>query len=255
MKSVPESISDPLRYWDVNVNGTINLLNVMKKYNCKSIIFSSSATVYGNVKETFLREDLPCNPCNPYGETKVVIEKILSNIFTSDPDNWRICNLRYFNPVGADPSGLFGEKFSYNPSNLFPYLNLVAGGKKKYLRVFGKDWPTKDGTAIRDYIHVCDLSYGHILAMNYLLFKKSQILNLNLGTGKGTTVLELIKTFERVNNCTIKYEFEDRRPGDVSSLIADNNLSKKIFKWYPQKSIEEMCKDSWNCFIKNKYAI
>ena len=132
---------------------------------------------------------------------------------------------------------------------------MVAGGKKKYLSVFGKDWPTRDGTAIRDYIHVCDLAYGHILAMNYLMLNNNQILNINLGTGKGTTVLELIKTFERVNNCEIKYEFKERRPGDVSSLVADNNLSKKIFKWHPQKSIEEMCKDSWHWFINNKCAI
>ena len=252
LKSVYESNLRPIQYWDVNVNGTINLLNVMNKFNCKSIIFSSSATVYGNSKEVFLKEELPFNPCNPYGETKATIENILSNVFKSDSDNWRICNLRYFNPVGADPSVLIGEKISLNPTNLMPYLNLVAGRLEKSLKIFGNNWPTKDGTAIRDYVHVSDIAYGHILAMSYLLSNKSQNLNINLGTGQGTSVLELIETFQRVNNCKIIYEFKERRLGDVCSLVADNSYAKTILQWSPSRSIEEMCKDSWNWFLKNK---
>ena len=252
LKSVYESTLDPIAYWDVNVNGTINLLKIMRKYDCKNIIFSSSATVYGNTEKTLLKEDLPFNPSNPYGETKVAIERILSDVFYSDLGNWKICNLRYFNPVGADPSGLFGEKFSLNPYNLLPYLNLVATGEKRSLSIFGNDWPTKDGTPIRDYVHVSDLAYGHVLAMNYLVSNDNQVLNINIGTGKGNSVLELIDTFQRVNNCEIRYEFKERRPGDVASLVADNDLLKNIFKWSPQRSIDEMCKDSWNWFLKNK---
>ena len=255
LKSVTESSFNPLSYWDVNVNGTINLLEVMSKFDCKTIIFSSSATIYGKSKKNFLSEDLPINPCNPYGETKATIEKILSNLFFSDFGNWRICNLRYFNPAGADPSGLIGEKFCLNPNNLFPYLNLVAGGKKKFLKIYGKDWPTRDGTAIRDYVHVNDLAFGHILAMNYLSAEKSQILNLNLGTGNGNTVLEVLNTFQKVNNCEIKYVFNDRRIGDVTSLVANNRNLKKLFKWSPSISISDMCRHSWNWFLKNKSTL
>jgi len=246
LKSVSQSIKNPLDYWDVNVNGSINLLKVMNEFCCKTIIFSSSAMVYGSKKDLKLDESLRLNPTNPYGLTKATVEKILETVFLSELDYWKVCNLRYFNPIGAHFSGLIGEKLGLNGSNIFPLLNLVASGKKKLIKIYGNDWPTKDGTGIRDYIHVMDLAYGHVIAMEYLLSNKSQQINLNIGSGQGTTVLELIKIYQRVNNCSIPYEFCERREGDVGILVADNQLAKKILNWNPTRSIEEMCKDGWN---------
>ncbi len=245
LKSVRESILKPKRYWDVNLNGSINLVNVMKKFNCYSIVFSSSATVYGIADKELLDENSIIKPCNVYGETKARIEKLLLNLCLEN-NNWRVCNLRYFNPAGAHYSGLIGEATCNNPNNLFPYLNLVAIGKKKFLRIYGNDWNTRDGTAIRDYLHVDDLAYGHLLIMQHILSDKFKIKNINIGTGKGTTVLELINTYQKVNNCEIPFEFVSRREGDVESLIADNQLLKKTLNWIPSKSLESMCLDSLN---------
>ena len=207
LKSVNDSIINPLNYWDNNVNGTINLLKIMEKYNCKNIVFSSSATVYKSQSDKLISENDICDPINSYGNTKFAIEKILNDIYKCDPVKWRIASLRYFNPVGAHESGLIGENPLGNPDNIYPRITQVALGKIKELKIFGSDWQTPDGTAIRDYIHVVDLAEGHLEVLNYILNEKPQILTLNNGTGKGTSVLELIKNFDKVNNVKIPFGF------------------------------------------------
>ncbi len=245
LKSVSESVENPLQYWDANVNGSINLFKVMAIYNCKTIVFSSSATVYGTSDNKLLTEDAEIKPKNPYGESKLIIEKILNSLYISDKENWKIANLRYFNPIGAHESGLIGECPNGVPSNLFPFITQVAIGKRSFLRVYGRDWPTKDGTAIRDYIHVMDLAEGHLSALNYLESQDGIFTNLNLGTSKGTTVLELVRTFEKVNNCKIPFDYVDRRPGDVAISVADNKKAINILNWKPHRNIERMCIDGW----------
>ncbi len=245
LKSVSESTENPLQYWEVNLGGSINLFKIMKKYCCKNLVFSSSATIYGNTDKKLIDENSEIKPINTYGETKASIENLLKNIYDSEEKEWKICNLRYFNPIGNHNSGLIGEKPSYPPNNLFPYLNLVASGIKEKLLIFGNDWPTEDGTGVRDYIHVMDLASGHIAAMKYLMSNKPRILNVNLGTGKGTSVLKLVKTFEEVNKCKIPYEFVSRRTGDVARTVADINLANKIFDWFPERNISDMCIDGW----------
>jgi len=245
LKSVSESVRDPLLYWDVNVVGSLTLFKVMKKHNCNSIVFSSSATVYG-FREKKLTEDLELKPTNPYGETKVAIEKILNNIFISENQKWRIANLRYFNPIGAHPSGLIGENPNNVPENIFPYICQVALGKRDKLYVFGNDWPTEDGTCIRDYIHIMDLANAHKCALEFLLGNSPQNINLNIGTGKGTSVLELIDKFNDVNKCNINYEFTKRRDGDIPQIIADTKKTNSILNWKPEKNISEMCFDGFN---------
>ena len=192
------------------MNGSINILRVMNRYNCRTIVFSSSATIYGFTNDKTIKEDVEINPINPYGRDKVAIENLLNDVYHSQPEEWRIANLRYFNPIGAHPSGLIGESPIGVPSNIFPYITQVAAGKLQKLTIFGNDWPTIDGTAIRDYIHVMDLAEGHISALEYLIKNKNQIININLGTGLGTTVLELLHTFERVNNLKIPIEYAGR---------------------------------------------
>ena len=195
LKSVSDSVNDPLSYWDANINGTINLLKVMGENNCTDIVFSSSATIYGLSKSFQIKEDSPTNPLTPYGNTKYTIEKILKDVFNSLSKDWRIINLRYFNPIGAHPSGLLGEDPLGIPNNIFPFITQVASGKLSTLKIFGNDWPTSDGTGVRDYIHVMDLAEGHIAALAALKKHRSQYTSINLGTGIGTSVLELIRTF------------------------------------------------------------
>ncbi len=243
LKSVKESILNPLNYWDVNVNGSITLLRVMDRYKCKRIVFSSSATIYGYSNKKSFNENSEIKPINPYGTTKVAIEQFLNDVYLSNPKEWGIANLRYFNPIGAHPSGLIGEAPLGVPSNIFPYLTQVAAGKINKLNIFGNDWPTKDGTAIRDYIHVMDLAEGHISALQKL--NENKIMTVNLGTGFGTSVLELVNTFERVNNIKIPIEFTSRRQGDCCRVVADNTLAISSLGWSPKRYLEEMCLDGW----------
>ena len=245
LKSVKESVLNPLLYWDVNVNGSINLLRVMDRYDCRTIVFSSSATIYGLSNDLSLKENTEIKPINPYGRTKVVIEQILNDIYNANNDKWKIANLRYFNPIGAHPSGMIGEAPIGIPSNIFPYITQVAAGILDELTIFGNNWPTLDGTCIRDYIHVMDLAEGHISALEYLNKGENKIVNLNLGTGLGTSVLELIHTFEKVNNLTISKNFSHRRIGDSCRVIADNSLALSCLKWSPKRDLEKMCLDGW----------
>ena len=245
LKAVGESVENPLKYWESNVYGSINLFKVMDSNKCKTIIFSSSATIYNPTHQNKIKENFDINPSNPYGSTKVAIERILMDVSNSSPNEWKIINLRYFNPIGADPSGLLGELPLGKPDNIFPIILDVALDNSKKLNIYGNDWDTKDGTGVRDYIHVSDLSNGHVIALKFLLENKPQYINLNLGTGKGTSVLELIKTFENSNKVTVPFVISKRRLGDVSYTVADNNLAKKLLNWHPKKSLSEMCVDGW----------
>ena len=251
LKSVSESIHNPLSYWENNVVGTINLLKVMERFHCKTFVFSSSATVYKANSEKLLKEDDICIPINPYGYTKLTIENILRDLYNSDSSHWRIASLRYFNPVGAHYSGLIGEDPSGKANNIYPQITKVAIGKLDEIKIFGSDWPTNDGTGVRDYIHVLDLAEGHLSALNFLMKKNSQIITVNLGTGKGTSVLELIKTFQKVNDVQIPYRFVSRRQGDNAIVVADNSLAKSILHWKPTRSIKQICMDGWNWQLKN----
>ncbi len=254
LKSVSDSILDPINYWENNVSGTINLCKIMEKYNCKNILFSSSATVYKSESNKLLSEDNICEPYNPYGCTKFTVERILSDISNRELSEWRIVCLRYFNPVGAHKSGLIGENPLGKPNNIFPQLTRVAIGKQSKIYIFGSDWPTNDGTCVRDYIHVMDLAEGHLSALNYLLKEKPQFKAINLGTGIGTSVLEFIRIFEKVNNVAIPYSFRDRRNGDKSFLVADNSLAKSLLNWIPKRNIEDICRDGWNWQKNNPYG-
>ncbi len=251
LKSIEESIKFPFLYWDNNVVGTINLLNAMNKYDCKTIIFSSSATIYENSGKNKINEKTLVNPINPYGRNKSTIELFLNDIYESDPKNWRIINLRYFNPIGAHISGKLGENQIGLVNNIFPLILKVASKNMKEFKIFGNDWNTRDGTCIRDYIHVMDLVNGHVEALNYLRNNNPQIMNLNIGTGLGSTVLELIKTFEMVNNVKIPYSFTSRRKGDLGCVVADNSKILKTLSWEPKRSLEDMCKDGWNWHLIN----
>lgn len=252
LKAVADSVKNPLEYWENNVYGSLNLFKSMQKFNCKTIVFSSSATIYGNTENNKIKENSNIQPVNPYGETKAAIEKILSELFLSD-NEWRIANLRYFNPTGAHPTGLIGEDPIGTPNNLFPIINKVAKGEIKKLNIYGNDWPTKDGTGVRDYIHVMDLADGHVLALDYLLRNSPQLISINLGTGKGTSVLELIKKFVKINKVKVPYQYVDRRGGDIASCVADNSLASSLFGWEPQRTLEDMCIDSWRwqCNVRN----
>ncbi len=252
LKSVKESCVYPLKYWDANVRGTINLLRLMDKFSCKKLIFSSSATVYDASQLGLLNEKSKLKPLNPYGNTKYVIEKLLEDIYLSSKDSWRIINLRYFNPIGADPDGLIGESPKSEKNNIYPLILDVASKKLDKFTIFGNDWDTKDGTCIRDYIHIDDLAKSHIRALQYISENKPNFLNLNIGTGKGTSVIELINTFEDINKVKIPYVFGPRRKGDFGSVIADNSLSKNLLNWVPQKNLEDMCKDGWQWFTNER---
>lgn len=254
LKAVEESVREPLLYWGVNVGGATNLFRVMNDNNCRTVVFSSSATIYAASSETSLSESSDIRPINPYGETKVAIEQILNNLYNSCVGEWRIANLRYFNPVGAHPSGEIGECPSSEPNNLFPYISQVAIGSRKSLHIFGNDWPTPDGTGVRDYIHVMDLAEAHCAALEYLLGNESRIINLNIGTGKGTSVLELLKTFEEVNGCKVPYIFSSRRRGDLPITVANNQLAIRTLNWTPKRSLRDICRDGWQWQLLNPFG-
>ena len=251
LKSVEESVKKPISYWDVNVLGTINLLKVMRKFECYNLLFSSSATVYGNVLDKPIREDFAVIPINTYGETKATVEKILFELQKDSNYKFKIGVLRFFNPVGAHGSGLIGELPLGKPNNIFPLILDTAYGIKDKLNIFGNDWPTDDGTAIRDYVHVMDLAESFIGILNYLISNKPVYFNLNIGTGKGTSVLKLLKTFEKVNKVKVPYSFCERRKGDVPFLVAENSLLRSRFNIFPKRNIEIMCKDAWRWKLLN----
>tara|TARA_Y100000589_G_scaffold312518_1_gene332949 strand:- start:2008 stop:3060 length:1053 start_codon:yes stop_codon:yes gene_type:complete len=245
LKAVEESMKNPLLYWDNNLCGSISLFKVMEKYGCSNIVFSSSATIYGNSRKKLISEDEELKPSNIYGETKLAIERVLEGLNVSSGNVWKIANLRYFNPIGAHETGLIGENPSSLPNNLFPYICKVAYGELERLNIFGNDWATPDGTCIRDFIHVVDLAEAHCATLVYLLKNKPTILNLNIGTGKGTSVLELVNTFMEVNKCKIPFAFTERREGDVPLVVADNKLALKLLDWFPKRDLIDMCKDGW----------
>ena len=250
LKAVGESVAKPIEYYHNNITGTLILLDVMGNHNCKKIVFSSSATVYGNPKTVPIREDFPLSTTNPYGSTKLMIEQILNDVYISD-NEWSIILLRYFNPIGAHESGLIGESPNGIPNNLMPYINQVACGKLDYLRVFGNDYDTVDGTGVRDYIHVVDLAQGHLKALD-----KARSFNgveaYNLGTGTGYSVLQIVKAFEDATGVEVKYKIVERRPGDIATCYADPSKAKNDLGWEAKKGIEEMCKDSWRFTSNNK---
>ena len=248
LKAVGESVEKPIEYYHNNITGTLVLLKIMKKYNCKRIVFSSSATVYGNPKELPIKEEFPLSTINPYGSTKLMIEQILQDVSVSD-ENFRVAILRYFNPIGAHESGLIGEKPNGIPNNIMPYIVRVAKGEYKELTVFGNDYPTSDGTGIRDYIHVVDLSLGHLNALDKIR-KEQGVKIYNLGTGQGYSVLELVNTFEKVNNIKVNYKIGERRAGDIAACFADPSKAERELGWKAKRDIEDMCKDSWNFIIK-----
>ncbi len=246
LKSVSESMKKPFLYWENNVYGTINLINVMNQYYCNTIVFSSSASIYDDSSQKLIDENFLINPTSPYANTKETIERFLKDIFNSSSNKWKIANLRYFNPIGAHPSGIIGEELTSHTTNIFPIIMKVALKKIPELKIYGNDWPTKDGSGVRDYIHVMDIASGHLKALKFLNENNPQIINLNLGTGKGTSVIELIKTFEKVNKVNIPYSFSDRREGDKGFVVADNKMALSILEWKPEKNLEEMCIDGWN---------
>ncbi|MCQ2580572.1 MAG: UDP-glucose 4-epimerase GalE [Alphaproteobacteria bacterium] len=245
LKAVGESVSKPVEYYDNNIGGTISLLKVLREIGCKNLIFSSSATVYGTPAFMPITEDCPKGICtNPYGWTKHMIEQILIDVQNANKD-MNIVILRYFNPIGAHPSGMIGEKPNGIPNNLMPYITQVACGKREKLFVYGDDYDTPDGTGVRDYIHVVDLARGHVCAMR-AIDKNCGLDIFNLGTGHGYSVLDVIKTFEHENNIKIPYEIVARRPGDIAMCYADPAKAKSVLGWIAQYSLQDMCRDSWN---------
>ena len=250
LKAVGESVSKPLMYYHNNITGTLILLKLMQEYQCKKIVFSSSATVYGVPKTVPIKEDFPLSTTNPYGSTKLMIEQILKDVCAADNEFTAIL-LRYFNPIGAHETGEIGENPNGIPNNLMPYINKVAFGELEVLNVFGNDYETKDGTGVRDYIHVVDLSMGHLKALE----KARNITGAhayNLGTGNGYSVLEIVKAFENANGVKVNYRIAPRRPGDIAECYADPSKAKKELGWEAKKDLNQMCKDSWNFIQKNK---
>ena len=243
LKAVGESVAQPLGYYDCNVGGAITLCEAMAESAVKTLIFSSSATVYGDPASVPIREDFPRSATNPYGASKLMIEDILADVAQADP-GWRIGRLRYFNPVGAHASGLIGEEPKGVPNNLLPYVAQVAAGKRQRLSVFGNDYPTPDGTGVRDYIHVMDLVEGHLSALDYLL-AKGGMLTVNLGTGCGYSVLDMVRAFEVASKRPIPFAVEPRRPGDIAACFADPALARQLLGWQARRGIEEMCSDAW----------
>lgn len=249
LKAVGESVGIPLHYYNNNVTGTLNLLEVMKNNNVKKLVFSSSATVYGDPHKVPITEDFPLSATNPYGYTKLMIEQILKDLYKSDT-TWDIAILRYFNPVGAHESGRIGEDPNGIPNNLMPFISQVAVGKRESVSVFGNDYPTIDGTGIRDYIHVVDLADGHLRALEKLNTTPGCVV-YNLGTGKGYSVLEVIKAFEKASNKKVPYNIVPRREGDIAACYANPNLAKKELDWEAKFEIEKMCEDSWRWQSQN----
>jgi UDP-glucose 4-epimerase len=249
LKSIGESVENPLVYYDNNVTGTINLCEIMSQHDCKMLVFSSSATVYGNPHTVPIHEDFPLSVTNPYGRSKLMIEEILRDLTVAD-DSWHIALLRYFNPVGAHQSGLIGEDPAGIPTNLMPYISQVAVGRLMELQVFGGDYPTLDGTGVRDYIHVVDLARGHIAALDWLQ-QHSGVHTFNLGTGQGKSVLEVVHAFEAASGQSVPYRIVGRRVGDIAECYADSSRAERKLGWKAQFAIEEMCRDSWNWQSKN----
>jgi UDP-glucose 4-epimerase len=244
LKAVGESVTEPLRYWDVNVAGSRCLLEAMQRHGCRTIVFSSSATLYGYPETVPIAESAPIQPINPYGHTKAAVEQMLADIADSEP-GWRIARLRYFNPVGAHPSGLIGEDPNGIPNNLFPFVCQVAIGRRERLQVFGSDWPTADGTGVRDYIHVMDLAEGHAAALSALLAEPPQLLSLNLGSGQGYSVLEVIRAFEAASERRVPYALVDRRPGDAAATVADPSRAAHLLGWATTRTLADICRDGW----------
>lgn len=249
-KAVGESVSKPIMYYMNNINSTLVLCDVMQKHNCKKLVFSSSATVYGNPKVLPIKENSDLSTTNPYGSTKLMIENILRDIYKSD-NEWSIAVLRYFNPIGANASGLIGEDPNGIPNNLMPYIVKVANKELEYLNIFGNDYDTHDGTGVRDYIHVVDLSLGHLKACEKIS-KQTGIDFYNLGTGVGYSVLDIVNTFKKVNNIDVPYKIVDRRPGDIAECYADPSYALKELNWKAERTIEDMCRDAYNYVLKNK---
>lgn len=248
-KAVGESVEKPLEYYYNNVTGTIALCQVMKEHNVKRIVFSSSATVYGVPETVPIKEDFPLSTTNPYGSTKLMIENILRDICASDPE-WSVALLRYFNPIGAHKSGLIGENPNGIPNNLMPYIARVASGKLECLSVFGDDYPTPDGTGVRDYIHVVDLALGHVKAVDRV-YKTTGADAYNLGTGNGYSVLEVVKAFEKASGKKVNYKIAPRRPGDIAKCYADPTKAKELLGWEAKYNIDDMCNDNWNFTVKS----
>jgi UDP-glucose 4-epimerase len=244
LKAVGESVQDPLRYWDVNVAGSRCLLAEMQRQDCRTLVFSSSATLYGLPEQVPIAESAPIQPINPYGHTKAAVEQLLADLAASEA-GWRIARLRYFNPVGAHPSGRIGEDPLGQPNNLFPFISQVAVGRRPELQVFGADWPTPDGSGVRDYIHVMDLADGHRAALHTLLSEPPQLLTLNLGSGQGHSVLELVQAFEAASGRAVPYRVVARRPGDAACTVANPELAAQRLGWRTQRSLNDICRDGW----------
>ena len=249
LKAVGESVAEPLRYYDNNLRSTLNLLTAMQRHGVKRFVFSSSATVYGDPARVPIREDAPLSATNPYGRTKLMIEQILKDAARAD-ETLSVSLLRYFNPIGAHESGRIGEMPNGIPNNLLPYVTQVAAGKLAYLHVFGDDYPTPDGTGVRDYIHVVDLAKGHVAAADYAM-KHTGTEIINLGTGHGYSVLDIVKAFEKVNGVKVPYRIEERRPGDIAECWADPRKARELLGWTAEKNLEDMCRDAWRWQTQN----
>jgi UDP-glucose 4-epimerase len=248
-KAVGESVAQPLDYYNNNVWGAIALLQAMQAQGVKTIVFSSSATVYGDPASVPIREDFPRSATNPYGRSKLMIEEILGDLCVADP-NWRVARLRYFNPVGAHESGLIGEDPQGIPNNLMPFISQVAVGRRPHLNVFGSDYATVDGTGVRDYIHVRDLAAGHVAALQ-ALEPKAQLLSVNLGTGSGTSVLQLKSAFEKASGRSVPHVLGPRRPGDIAECYADPSHAKTTLGWQATRGVQQMCEDVWRWQSRN----
>jgi len=249
LKAVGESVEKPLLYYENNVCGTNTLLDVMQRNGCKRMVFSSSATVYGDPATVPIKEDFPLKATNPYGRSKLMIEEILRDVYVSD-NAWKIVLLRYFNPVGAHESGEIGEDPSGIPNNLMPYITQVAVGKRDKLHIFGNDYPTHDGTGVRDYIHVMDLAAGHLKALEKMENTEG-VLAVNLGTGRGYSVLDMVQAFEKASGREIPYVFDPRRPGDIAVCYADPSYAKEVLDWEATRGLDEMCRDAWRWQSQN----
>lgn len=249
LKAVGESAAQPLRYYDNNVAGSVSLFAVMAEFGCKRLVFSSSATVYGDRARVPIREDFPLSTTNPYGTSKLMVENILRDVYASD-STWSIVVLRYFNPVGAHESGLIGEDPNGIPNNLMPFISQVAIGQLDKLSVFGDDYLTSDGTGVRDYIHVVDLAKGHVKALENLM-AAPQYLTVNLGTGQGYSVLDMVKAFERSSGKSVPYQIVPRRPGDIAECYTDPSYAEEVLGWKSELNIDRMCEDAWRWQLKN----
>jgi len=244
LKAVGESVREPLHYYDNNVAGTVTLLHAMRRAGVRTLVFSSSATVYGEPAALPIREDFALSAANPYGWSKLMVEQVLADADAAEPGLWRLARLRYFNPVGAHESGLIGEDPQGPPNNLLPYVAQVAAGRRERLSVYGNDYPTPDGTGVRDYIHVCDLAEGHVAALRYLE-RHPGLLTVNLGTGTPISVLEMVRAFEQASGRAVPYQVVARRPGDVAQCWADPSLAGRLLGWRARHGVERMCQDAW----------